>query len=60
MREFADATFDYATVLFLLHELPRERRVAVLREGLRVARHLLLIDAQAPLPKNAEGSTALT
>lgn len=51
----ADAAFDYATVLFLLHELPRERRVRVLREGLRVARHLLLIDSRAPLPKNGEG-----
>lgn len=51
----ADAAFDYATVLLLLHELPRDRRVRVLSEGLRVARRLLLIDARAPLPKNAEG-----
>jgi SAM-dependent methyltransferase len=51
----ADAAFDYATVLLLLHELPRERRARVLSEGLRVARHLLLIDARAPLPRNGEG-----
>ena len=50
-----DAAFDYATVLFLLHELPREGRVRVLTEGSRVARHLLLIDSVAPLPKNVEG-----
>ena len=30
--------FDYATVLFLLHEVPRETQVEVLNEALRVAR----------------------
>ena len=55
LGEIADASFDYATVLFLLHELPRERRAQVVREGLRVARHLLLIDSRTPLPKNVHG-----
>ncbi|MGE5814332.1 MAG: class I SAM-dependent methyltransferase [Acidobacteriota bacterium] len=55
LTNMPDASFDYATVVLLLHELPRESRGQVVREGLRVARHLLLIDAQAPLPRNAEG-----
>lgn len=50
-----DASFDYATVLFLLHELPRDRQAQVLREGLRVARRLVLVDSSAPLPVNGEG-----
>lgn len=55
LNEIADASFDYATVLLLLHELPREHRARVVREGLRVARHLLLVDAYPSLPKNAHG-----
>jgi len=55
LERITDGAFDYATVLMLLHELPRDGRVGVLREGLRVARHLLVMDARSPLPKNVEG-----
>jgi len=53
--DFGDHSFDYATALFLLHELPREIQLRVLSEGLRVAETLILVDARVPLPKNAGG-----
>jgi ubiquinone/menaquinone biosynthesis C-methylase UbiE len=45
-----DVAFDFATILLLAHELPTEKRVRVLREALRVARAVLIIDSAAPLP----------
>jgi ubiquinone/menaquinone biosynthesis C-methylase UbiE len=51
----ADQAFDVSTVVLLVHELPSEKRVCVLREALRVARAALIIDAAAPLPWTAEG-----
>ncbi|MFH1572546.1 MAG: class I SAM-dependent methyltransferase, partial [Acidobacteriota bacterium] len=47
--------FDYATVLFLLHELPREKQVEILNEALRVAGQVVVIDSKAPLPWNLHG-----
>ncbi len=52
----ADDTFDFATILLLVHELPREMRVGVVREALRVSRAALIIDAASPLPWTAAGS----
>ena len=51
-----DDAFDLATILLLVHELPREMRVRVVREALRVSRAALIIDAASPLPWTAEGS----
>lgn len=48
-------TFDYATVLFLLHELARQEQVGVLNEALHVARKVVLVDSQVPLPRNLHG-----
>lgn len=50
-----DRSFQHATMLFLMHELPRETQVRVLREALRVAERVIMIDSIAPLPKNAGG-----
>ncbi len=50
-----DHSFDMATIVLLVHELPRHERVRVLGEALRVAKAVLIIDAAAPLPLNAEG-----
>ncbi len=55
LARFGDRTFDYATMLIFLHELPRERQVLVLTEALRVADKAIIIDARAPLPKNPSG-----
>ena len=52
---YSDRSFDYATLLMLVHELPRIQQVRVLREALRVASRIIVIDAVSPLPKNAGG-----
>ncbi len=49
---FADGSFDCATLLFLMHELPREKQLRVLVEGLRVAKRLIIVDSAVPLPTN--------
>jgi SAM-dependent methyltransferase len=63
--EYGDATnlstistgeYDYATVLLLLHEIPREQRLKVLDESLRVARHAIVVDSHVPLPRNAHAA----
>jgi ubiquinone/menaquinone biosynthesis C-methylase UbiE len=50
-----DRSFDYATVLFLMHELPREMQLRVLSEAQRVASHVLIIDSKMPLPVSLSG-----
>jgi len=47
--------FDYATVLFLLHELPRQKQVQVLHQALGIARKVVVVDSQVPLPRNLHG-----
>ncbi len=47
--------FDFATLMFLLHELPRERQVEALNAALRVARKVVVVDSQVPLPWNLHG-----
>ena len=39
-----DHSFDYATMLFLMHELTREQQVRVLMEASRVANKIIIID----------------
>jgi ubiquinone/menaquinone biosynthesis C-methylase UbiE len=51
----ADRSFDYATLLMLLHELPPAQQVLVLKEALRVASRAIIIDSAAPLPRNIGG-----
>ncbi len=55
LKAFADQSFDFATILFLLHELPHETRLRVLAEALRVAAKVVIIDSTAPLPRNPSG-----
>ena len=50
-----DHSFDYATMLFLMHELTREQQVRVLMEASRVANKIIIIDSVVPLPKNFSG-----
>jgi hypothetical protein len=38
-----------------LHEVPRENQIAVLNEALRVAQRVVIVDSQAPLPRNPHG-----
>lgn len=55
LNTFGDRSFDYATMLMIMHELPRSQQVRVLAEALRVADKGIIIDSVAPLPKNAGG-----
>ncbi len=55
LKAFADRSFDFATILFLLHELPHETRLRVLSEASRVAAKVVVIDSTAPLPRNPGG-----
>lgn len=48
-------TFDYAAIMFLLHEVPRSAQIAVLNEAMRVAPRAVVVDAWVPLPRNLYG-----
>jgi len=48
-------SFDYATVMFLLHELSLQDQVLALTEALRVAKKVIAADSQVPLPWNFHG-----
>jgi ubiquinone/menaquinone biosynthesis C-methylase UbiE len=56
LSTYPDRSFDYATLLMLVHELPKPKQVRVLNEALRVANRAIIIDAAAPLPRNAGGT----
>ena len=55
LADFEPGTFDYATILFTMHELPRQEQIAVLKEALRVASCVIVVDSQVPLPRNLHG-----
>ena len=55
LGNFGDKTFDFATMLMMMHELQRPQQIAVIKEALRVAQHGILVDSVVPLPKNAGG-----
>jgi len=52
---FEDNSFDFATMLMIMHELQRPQQISVLKEALRVANRGIIIDSVVPLPKNAGG-----
>jgi SAM-dependent methyltransferase len=55
LSRFEPDSFDAATILFLLHEVPGDVRVAVLAEALRLAPMVVVVDSIAPLPWNLHG-----
>lgn len=55
LSAFGDHSFDYATMLMIMHELSRSQQIRVLTETLRVANKCIIIDSVVPLPKNAGG-----
>ena len=48
-------SFDMATVVLALHEMPAETRVPVLLEVSRLATTVLCVDFRAPMPRNLAG-----
>jgi ubiquinone/menaquinone biosynthesis C-methylase UbiE len=55
LSSFKDNSFDYATMLMVMHELPRPQQIGILKEALRVAKRGIIVDSVVPLPKNLEG-----
>ncbi len=47
--------FDFAIILFLLHEVSRPIQIAAVKEASRVARKTVIVDSLAPLPVNIHG-----
>ena len=52
---FADISFDYCTILNLMHELSKTQQAAALKQALRVARKAIITNWVSPLPKNTIG-----
>jgi len=52
LAQFKSQEFDFATILFLLHEISRHDQVAVLNEARRVARKTIIVDSYVPFPRN--------
>lgn len=48
-------TFDVATMVLVLHEMPADARPTVLAELTRLARRVLCVDYAAPMPWNPAG-----
>lgn len=55
LHDFENSTFDFATMLMIIHELQEPSQLLVLKEALRVAGKVIIIDSVVPLPKNPEG-----
>jgi ubiquinone/menaquinone biosynthesis C-methylase UbiE len=52
---YADGWFQTAAIVLALHEMPDDYRNPVVRELARVARHVLIVDFEVPMPRNAAG-----
>ncbi|MBW1877237.1 MAG: class I SAM-dependent methyltransferase [Deltaproteobacteria bacterium] len=50
-----DDSFDLATLLMVLHEMPNDARVPVLTELARVAREVMVVDFRVPMPWSFTG-----
>lgn len=50
-----DGSFDVATMVMALHEMPQEIRTGVLQELTRLAGRVLCVDFSAPMPWNISG-----
>jgi len=48
-------SFDVATMVLALHEMPTDARIPVLHEAARVAKRLIVVDFRIPLPRNWAG-----
>lgn len=48
-------TFDLATMVLALHEMPTDARGPVLQEATRVAKRVIVVDFRVPLPFNLSG-----
>jgi ubiquinone/menaquinone biosynthesis C-methylase UbiE len=49
---YQDHVFDYAVLSFTIHEMPQDIRVPVLREAMRIAKEIIIVDYMIPIPMN--------
>ena len=52
---FEENQFDYSVMCQVIHELPKDKQIEVIKELLRVGKKTLILDSNTPLPKNAVG-----
>ncbi|MBN2243069.1 MAG: class I SAM-dependent methyltransferase [Acidobacteria bacterium] len=55
LAHLGEDSFDIATILLLLHEIPLEKQMIVLNQALNRARRVIVVDSHVPLPKNLHG-----
>lgn len=52
---FEENHFDYSIMCQVIHELPPDKQIKVIKEIMRVGRKTLILDSNTPLPKNPVG-----
>jgi len=55
LTDLQNEHFDYVIVAQIIHELPKEAQLKMLKQAWRVGDHLVLNDANVPLPWNIAG-----
>jgi ubiquinone/menaquinone biosynthesis C-methylase UbiE len=55
LAERPDASFDVATLVMALHEMPADTRLPVLETLARTAREVVCVDFRVPMPRNLAG-----
>ena len=50
-----DKEFDFSTITLALHELDDNLRKDIITEMQRISKHMIIVDYNAPLPKNISG-----
>lgn len=54
----SDNEFDFATITLALHELKDDLRMKILTEMKRISKEMIIVDYNAPLPKNFSGQVS--
>jgi ubiquinone/menaquinone biosynthesis C-methylase UbiE len=55
INAFGKNHFDYSIMCQVIHELPEDKRINVIKELMRVGRKTIILDSNIPLPKNVVG-----
>ncbi len=55
IKMFGEKHFDYSILCQVIHELPSDKQKNVLKEIIRIAKKTIILDSNAPLPKNIVG-----
>ena len=55
LAEYKDKSFDYSIICLVIHELPSDKQLDVIKELMRVGRRTIILDSNTPLPMNFVG-----